>query len=64
MKTGMNFYLMLLTLFAASQGILSAQQIDYKGFPEWSWHKEGVTEYYLYTPSDVVEGEKWLLWAG
>jgi len=25
-------------------------QIDYKGFPQWSWHKQDSTEYYLYTP--------------
>jgi hypothetical protein len=26
-------------------------QIDYKGFPQWSWRKQDSTEYYLYTPS-------------
>src|SRR6478735_3977637 len=25
-------------------------QIDYKGFPQWSWHEQDSTEYYLYTP--------------
>lgn len=28
-------------------------QIDYKGFPQWSWHKQDSTEYYLYTPSNI-----------
>ncbi|HEX2533795.1 MAG TPA: putative Ig domain-containing protein [Chitinophagaceae bacterium] len=27
-------------------------QIDYKGFPEWSWQKQDSTEYYLYTPRE------------
>lgn len=31
-----------------------AQQIDYKGFPEWSWGKQDSTEYYLYTPSETA----------
>ncbi len=34
-------------------------QIDYKGFPEWSWHKEDSTEYYLYTPANINGGEKY-----
>ena len=34
-------------------------QIDYKGFPQWSWHKEDSTEYYLYTPSNMKAGEKY-----
>lgn len=37
----------------------NAQDIDYKGFPEWSWHKEGNTEYYLYTPKGMVPGKKY-----
>jgi predicted esterase len=35
------------------------QQIDYKGFPEWSWHKEGNTEYYFYTPSNAKPGVRY-----
>lgn len=35
----------------------SAQEIDYKGLPEWAWKKEGITEYYLYTPSNLQPGE-------
>lgn len=31
-----------------------AQQIDYKGFREWSWGKQDSTEYYLYSPSSTV----------
>jgi predicted esterase len=36
-----------------------SQQIDYKGFPEWSWQKQGETEYYLYTPTNLKAGEKY-----
>ncbi|MFT4155004.1 Ig-like domain-containing protein [Parafilimonas sp.] len=38
---------------------LFAQPIDYKGLPQWSWHKEDSTEYYLYTPSDRKKGKKY-----
>lgn len=34
-------------------------QIDYKGFSQWSWHKEDSTEYYLYTPANMKPGEKY-----
>lgn len=37
----------------------SAQEIDYKGFPEWSWKKEDSTEYYLYTPSNLEPGKRY-----
>src|ERR1044072_2930543 len=36
-----------------------SQQIDYKGLPQWTWHKEDSTEYYLYTPSNMQEGKKY-----
>lgn len=36
-----------------------SQQIDYKGLPQWSWHKQDSTEYYLYTPSDMKKGKKY-----
>jgi hypothetical protein len=39
--------------------ISSFAQIDYKGFPQWSWHKQDSTEYYLYTPSEIKPGEKY-----
>lgn len=35
------------------------QEIDYKGFPEWSWHKLDSTEYYLYTPVKLESGGKY-----
>jgi len=35
-----------------------SQDLDYKGFPEWSKHTQGITEYYLYTPNNIVQGEK------
>ncbi|MEO8764017.1 MAG: putative Ig domain-containing protein [Ginsengibacter sp.] len=40
---------------------ISAQEIDYKGLPQWSWHKEDSTEYYLYTPSNMQPGKKYPL---
>lgn len=41
-------------------GVLNAQsqEIDYKGFPQWSWHKQDTTEYYLYTPDNIKPGKK------
>ncbi len=39
----------------------AAQQIDYKGFPEWSWGKKDSTEFYLYSPSSLKAGEKYPL---
>jgi predicted esterase len=38
-----------------------AQQIDYKGFPEWSYGKKDSTEYYLYTPSKTHPAGKYPL---
>ena len=40
---------------------ISAQEIDYKGLPQWSWHKEDSTEYYLYTPANMEPGKKYPL---
>ncbi|MEP6947722.1 MAG: putative Ig domain-containing protein [Ginsengibacter sp.] len=42
-------------------GTTSAQEIDYKGLPQWSWHKEDSTEYYLYTPVNMEPGKKYPL---
>jgi len=39
----------------------SPQEIDYKGFTQWSWQQEGNTEYMLYTPSDTVPGMRYPL---
>ncbi len=39
--------------------ILSGQEADYKGFPEWTFQQEGVTQYYLYTPDNLQPGEKY-----
>ncbi len=33
------------------------QNIDYRGFPEWSFGKEDSTEYYLYTPQSAGKGK-------
>src|SRR5689334_7183763 len=43
----------LLVIFSLIMNSMMAQQIDYKGFPQWSWHKQDSTEYYLYTPSEI-----------
>ena len=37
----------------------SFAQIDYKGFPQWSWHRQDSTEYYLYTPSGIQPGKQY-----
>lgn len=37
--------------------LVPAQQIDYKGFREWSWGKEDSTEFYLYSPSHPKDGK-------
>ena len=50
-----------LILFFCCFTQLQAQQIDYKGLPQWSWQKEGETEYYLYTPSNIQPGTKYPL---
>jgi hypothetical protein len=52
-KIMLGLSLLLLMLNANSQ------PVDYKGLPEWEWHKEGNTEYYLYTPKGMVKGEKY-----
>ena len=38
---------------------LSAQQPDYKPFPEWEWGKEDSTEYMLYSPPNLEPGKKY-----
>jgi dienelactone hydrolase len=49
--------LFIILFLFVSQNIYA--QIDYKGFPEWTWHKEDSTEYYLYTPTNMTAGEKY-----
>ena len=39
--------------------IAYSQEIDYKGLPEWSWHKQDSTEYYLYTPAGIDSTKKY-----
>ena len=36
---------------------IRGQQIDYKGLPQWSQQKEGITNYWLYTPDNLEEGK-------
>ena len=36
-----------------------SQELDYRGLPQWSWHKSDSTEYYLYTPDGMKAGEKY-----
>ena len=49
--------LILTTLLLCAIGIATAQDIDYKPFPEWSWGKEDSTEYMLYTPKNMKAGK-------
>lgn len=46
-------------IFILPAHYLCAQQIDYKGLPQWSWHTEDSTEYYLYTPSGMKKNRKY-----
>ena len=53
---------LLLVVFTSLQFFIStgkAQEIDYKGLPQWSWHKEDSTEYFLYTPENMEAGKKY-----
>ncbi len=36
-----------------------AQQIDYKGFPQWKWGHRDSTEFYLYTPDGMESGKRY-----
>src|SRR5688572_6507541 len=49
--------LFLSTFFTLVISSSIAQEIDYKGFPQWKWQKQDSTEYYLYTPSNLKSGE-------
>jgi predicted esterase len=49
--------LILTALLLCTVGIATAQDIDYKPFPEWAWGKEDSTEYMLYTPKNMKPGE-------
>ena len=54
--------IILFTGWFCLQGTASltfAQDIDYKGLPEWSKKVQGTTEYYLYTPKNLKPGEKY-----
>lgn len=39
--------------------VLQAQEIDYKGLPQWSWQKRDSTEYFLYTPSNIKKDKRY-----
>jgi poly(3-hydroxybutyrate) depolymerase len=53
-----RWFILLITILPCS---IHSQQLDYKGFPEWSWQREGSTEYMLYTPSGIKPGIKYPL---
>lgn len=54
------FYLLIAQLFYfLTPMYLFSQDIDYKGFPEWSLNKRDSTEYALYTPANLKPGEKY-----
>jgi len=47
--------ILLISIF--SKILIQAQPtIDYKPFPEWAWHQQGSTQYYLYTPKNIPAG--------
>ena len=50
-----KYTLLLAGILLIFSPVLS-QKLDYKGFPEWSWQKEGNTEFMLYTPADALPG--------
>ncbi|MGH2647521.1 MAG: hypothetical protein ACRDE8_08140 [Ginsengibacter sp.] len=50
---------LVIILFLFISQIITAQEIDYKGLPEWSWHKQDSTEYYLYTPKNMKPNKKY-----
>ena len=50
-----------LALLMTDIGLSFGQPIDYKGFPQWSWHKKSRTEYYLYVPSGAKPGTRYPL---
>lgn len=54
-----NKLLGLILLSSVITNIVLAQEIDYKGLPEWKWHKSGNTEYYVYTPKGMQTGKKY-----
>ena len=35
----------------------TAQKTDYKGLPQWSQQQQGITNYWLYTPDNLQQGE-------
>lgn len=37
----------------------AAFSIDYRGLPQWSHQKQGSTEYMLYTPTNLAEGQRY-----
>ena len=49
----------LFSVFALLVYEISAQGIDYKGFPQWQWGKRDSTEYYLYTPDGMEKGKRY-----
>ena len=52
-----NIRLSLLLLISVISVNVFGQDIDYKGFPEWSWGKKDSTEYMLYTPKNMEPGK-------
>lgn len=54
-----NTCLLIFFLLFVIASNVSFAQIDYKGFPQWSWHKQDSTEYYLYTPSGMQPGRQY-----
>jgi dienelactone hydrolase len=59
MQTRLIIAVLVLIIVAFIPPLALAQEIDYKGFPEWSLHTEGKTEYALYTPSNVEPSKRY-----
>ena len=57
MRNGIRLILIIPVILLSTPA--SFAQIDYKGFPQWSWHKQDSTEYYLYMPSDIQPGKQY-----
>ena len=50
--------LLYLTVSCILFATATSQDIDYKGFSEWTKKTQGSTEYYLYTPKNIKPGQK------
>ena len=60
MKSFSNKYLIICSsLLSIFPNLIFSQDLDYKGFPEWSWQQYDTTQFYLYTPSNIQPDQKY-----